>query len=402
VASVSKREWTYKGEKKSAWIVRYVDHSGKHRQQTFEKKKDADLFRSKVEIDLSKKIQVAERFTIKEVAGAFLRTMQEKVKDGRIGKGHEYRVESTIRLHILPYIGEMRIDQVTLPRLEEWFQEMRQARNLSARSAIIAAQSLKMIFDHAVKREWIFKNPVLALLSEVRGAKTSPVKTFTVDQVRALLTAVNAPMYKGRTPDAALRLQCAVHLSVFCGLRLGEIFGLRVSNVDFARGILRVRTSLSRRDGLKSPKSKAGVRDVALPAHVAELLAEWIEKYQVPTGKANPQGLMFTYRSGKPMDANGFRHGSWGPLLVRAGLAENFKKPTFHFHALRHFAASWMIENGWSLPEVANALGHSKVDMTMSVYAHALQNRITDTSQMQALSDRLTRPAVIALPSPAE
>lgn len=44
----------------------------------------------------------------------------------------------------------------------------------------------------------------------------------------------------------------------------------------------------------------------------------------------------------------------------------------FHFHTLRHFAASLMIEPGLPLTEVASLMGHSKFDMTLQVYAHPI------------------------------
>src|SRR5262249_37367934 len=54
MASVAKREWEYKGEKRSCWVVRYTDQSGKKRLKTFESKKNADSFRNKVSFDLER------------------------------------------------------------------------------------------------------------------------------------------------------------------------------------------------------------------------------------------------------------------------------------------------------------------------------------------------------------
>jgi hypothetical protein len=52
MASVRKRVWTYDGKSKSAWTVRYVDNSGRLRQRIFEKKKDADTYRTQIETEL--------------------------------------------------------------------------------------------------------------------------------------------------------------------------------------------------------------------------------------------------------------------------------------------------------------------------------------------------------------
>ncbi len=65
-----------------------------------------------------------------------------------------------------------------------------------------------------------------------------------------------------------------------------------------------------------------------------------------------------------------FHHAHWDKLLARAGLLDDGER--FHFHALRHFAASWMIENGLSVMDVAALLGHAKFDMTLQTYAQSI------------------------------
>lgn len=387
MASVAKRKWTHKGVTKETWIVRFLDNGGKHCQRSFRTKKEADTYRAKVETETGRGILApdGDKITVGKAAEEFSRYMADRQRDGRIGETHRFRIDVFLRVHILPHLSNVRLAAVNLPMLTAWHRDIQAARPISPTTARHAVQALKMVFDFAMKREWVSRNPAMLLLPELRGTRREKIRTFTVEELRAVLLAAGAPMYKGRTPDANLRLQCAVHLAAFCGLRQGEIFGLRVENVDFGASVIRVRTSYSKRDGLKGPKSHAGIRDVAMPAHVAVLLRAWIERYQLP----NADGLMFCYRNGKPMNGDGFRHGSWGPLLVRAGLSDNYLKPTFHFHALRHFAASWMIDGGWSVPETAKALGHAQIDMTLNVYAHALQQRGADVEQMQTLANRL-------------
>ncbi len=68
---------------------------------------------------------------------------------------------------------------------------------------------------------------------------------------------------------------------------------------------------------------------------------------------------------------------------------------SFHFHALRHFAASRMIENGWPLPDVSAQLGHANVNITMQVYAHSIEKRAQSLEAMDALADRLTGAEIV-------
>lgn len=166
---------------------------------------------------------------------------------------------------------------------------------------------------------------------------------------------------------AYLFLRCAVHLAAFCGLRFGEIAGLTLANIDRERNLLYIRHSLTLLDELKGPKTARGVRDVPIPAGVMAMIEEWIGKYYIP----NDRFIVFRDVRGGQYARSGFHRNLWHRLLKKAGLF-NEHGDQFHFHALRHFAASAMIEMGIPLTDVASLLGHEKFDMTLQVYAHPI------------------------------
>ncbi len=58
--------------------------------------------------------------------------------------------------------------------------------------------------------------------------------------------------------------------------------------------------------------------------------------------------------------------------LTRTGLAPEPGKPWHHFHALRQFAGTMMVDNGLPVTDVASLLGHAKFDTTLQVYAHPI------------------------------
>jgi integrase len=161
-------------------------------------------------------------------------------------------------------------------------------------------------------------------------------------------------------------LRCTVHLAAFCGLRWGEIMGLTVSALDLDGRAVHVWHSLTEWDELKGPKTRAGIRDVPVPQHLTVMLSDWLDRHYID----NDRGLVFRTPSGKRISAANFHAEYWQPLLARAGLLRD--TDNLHFHALRHFAASWMIQNALSLPEVASLLGHKKFDLTLQVYAHPI------------------------------
>lgn len=388
MASVAKRRWTKPdGSIGETWTVRYVDPGGKHRQSTFARKKEADAFRNKVESDTRMGMLApdAQRVTVGQAIEGYMDSMEQRCRDGVIGRAHVTNTELILRRHVIPHLKNRKLAELNLAMLTDWHRDVMKAKKLSPFTGRMIARMLSCAMAFAMRREWVHRNPAALLVADLRGISPARVRTFSIDETKKVLLAANERRYRGVRPDAHLRLQCVVHLASFCGLRLGEIFGLRVEDIDFEGGVLNIRKSLSKHEGVKSPKSKAGVRTVAMPEHVAALLLAWIDQYQF----ANAGGAMFRAADGRAISMDGFRRGSWAALLDRAGFPRIGERPAFRIHALRHFTASWMIDTGWSLPEVAKTLGHAKVDMTMSVYAHALADKGASRPQMQALADRL-------------
>lgn len=209
------------------------------------------------------------------------------------------------------------------------------------------------------------KRPVSEALKELRGIEGEDIRVFETEEVKKLLS-LSAIMAPNTTERASFMLCCIVHLAACCGLRYGEIMGLRRKNLDLKTHEIRVRDNLTPLDGLKGPKTKSGRRDVPLPESLVPLLKRWLDEFYVE----NNDDLVFRTWSGGELLYGSFHTWGWRKLLKRAGL--NHEDRPFHFHALRHYYASALINAGVALPDVAEMMGHAKVDITMKVYAHAL------------------------------
>jgi integrase len=391
--SAFKREWTHKGVKKTAWVVRYVDPAGVKKQKTFKLKKTADEFADGIKSNIRQGVAVTafERRTVSQLCDEFLRHTEARLRSGQITLWHQRNVKMEITCSVLPHLGGHKVNELTPLIIEQWFQALcreksvgswllpaEKRRPLMPRTARARVASFKGVLDWAVRRGYISKNPCGDALKEIGGIPPARIRTFTPEQVALILRALEA---RGKhQQDRAWKIgRCAVHLAAFCGLRYGEIFGLTLPRVHIRERVLEIRHSLDRNDNLKGPKTKAGIRDVPLPQHVADLLADWIEHDYRP----NDRQLLFRGLQRAPrcqdavertqrakIHAPTFNRRYWRSLLARVGLLD--PKDTFHFHALRHFAASWMIDNGLPITDVAQLLGHAKFDMTLHTYAHPL------------------------------
>jgi integrase len=139
---------------------------------------------------------------------------------------------------------------------------------------------------------------------------------------------------------------------------------LRVSDVDFLRYRLHVEQQVKILGGqLVVDRPKGGrTRVVPLPESVAVEISEHLRRH-----KADGEALVFTSREHKPLNRTYFNPHIWHPALRAAGVEPS---RTNGMHALRHFYASVLIDEGESVKAVAEYLGHADPSFTLRVYAH--------------------------------
>jgi integrase len=159
-------------------------------------------------------------------------------------------------------------------------------------------------------------------------------------------------------------------------MRRGELLGLRWSDVDLDRAVLRVERSMEEtiKGGLrfKEPKTRHGRRSITLPATAIAVLrehrkAQQERRLQLGQGKAPADALVFTTWDGEPQSPNGLSK-EWSRMLKQATL-----RPVT-LHSLRHTHASHLIAAGHDVLAVSRRLGHGSPTITLGVYGHLFPN----------------------------
>jgi integrase len=212
--------------------------------------------------------------------------------------------------------------------------------------------ALSSCLSYGVKEQgWLERNPMERVRR--KDENKGRVRFLSDDERNALLAACR--------PHADLYL--AVVLSLTTGARQAEIMGLRWPQIDFARQVISL------------PETKNGDRR-ALPlvGQALELLRERGRVRTLGDDRIFPP----TARARKA-DYLDLRT-SWESALKEAGIKD------FHWHDLRHTAASYLAMNGVSLVELAKVLGHRTLSM-VARYAHLSDGHIVATGQK--LADRL-------------
>jgi integrase len=236
---------------------------------------------------------------------------------------------------------------------------------------------------HAILNTAVDDGVLAANPCSIRGAgaeNAAERKLPTLDQVYELADLVK-PRYRALVLAAA-----------FSGLRRGELFGLRREHIDVDHGTVTVeqqRQQLSSGEHvIGPPKSDAGIRTVALPREVVDVLADHLERFVGPAQSA----WVFTGAKGGPL-----REAVWQQEWVRA--RETVGLPDLHFHDLRHVAATLAAETGAGVKEIMYRIGHSSPQAALR-YQHASQRR--ERSIADGISRLITGEPHDGGPSPAE
>jgi site-specific recombinase XerD len=245
--------------------------------------------------------------------------------------------------------GPAAVDRRTLRRYLAFLATRRQARRSIARKA----SSLRRYFGWLRRTGVIDADPARDL-SAPKGEGRLPA-VLKADELHVLLDEPPARV-AGDDPEVRLRDRTVVELLYGSGLRVGELCGLRVDDVDAARATVRV----------TGKGSKERLAPMSAPA--VELAREWLTRGRAAfAGRiagAEAVDALFLNRAGRAL----------GPRDVRRILDRRSLAPT-HPHALRHTFATHLLDGGADLRIVQELLGHSDL-ATTQLYTHVSKERL--------------------------
>jgi integrase len=160
---------------------------------------------------------------------------------------------------------------------------------------------------------------------------------------------------------------------LLAGLRWGETAALMRSDIDWTRGRIHVRRTVSgKRRRLEPPKNGRARWVKASPA-LLEALRQQIESVDLEAGVKGWSGeqkqLVFPNTRGRVTGHAHFLENVWQPLLAAAKLP--YRKP----HALRHTYATWLLEAGADIRWVQQQMGHASIRQTADTYGHVQPSR---------------------------
>lgn len=314
-------------------------------------KKEADLVLAKMINAVETGIDFdASKMTFGEYAGRWLQSKRKQVRPKTIE-----RYSDLMRLHIVPVIGGIRLLKLKPLHLEKVYEEA-SARGLSPQSVLHLHRVLFTALKQAVAWQLIPRN--------IAEAVTPPrpehreVAAMTPLQVAQVLETV-----------AGTDLEIPTLLGLGTGMRLGEVLGLRWTDVNLEKRTARVsQTVQETNEGLTfgPPKTHRSRRSVSLPTFVVQALRkhkkEQSERRLLVGSGWQAFDLVIERGDGHPIRTSSLS-GRFANRMKKSGVK-------LTFHGLRHGHASLMLAAGVHLKVVSERLGHSTIGITADLYTH--------------------------------
>ena len=340
-----------KDKKTGKWLIqyRYTDWQGKRRKSTkrgFATKREAEewlrnfLITQKADFDM----KFADFWKM------YCADMETRLRE------HTMRTKKYIvELKILPYFGNKRVNDITAADIRQWQNELIKIGYSPTYLKTINNQ-LSAIFNYAVRYYDLKSNPC-AKAGSMGKSKAEEMDFWTGEEFRKFIDSV---MNKRLSYMAFMILY-------WTGMRLGELLALNPKDVDLEKRTISITKSyqrLGKKDVITPPKTSKSKRVITIP----EFLAADIKDYMDSLYDLQEDDRLF------PITKYYLEH------EMQRGIKESGVK-RIRVHDLRHSHASMLIELGFSPLEIANRLGHEKVETTLNTYAHLYPNKQTKLAE---------------------
>ena len=280
---------------------------------------------------------------------------------------------------IIPFFQNANVKMVDVDRrlLQRFFDEKQHSGNthtgggLSPKTIQHLRSLIFSICKYAVLEDLISVNPCQNI--DTPKVDNSCANYYNEEQLNKLFEATKGTY-----------LYPIIKMTVIYGLRRSEVLGLKWNAFDFCNNtftIQHVRTVTDEVVAKDKTKNRSSHRTFPMTPEVLELLED-IKKEQETNrqlfGKSYIEsGYVFTKVDGEAHHPNSITL-AFGFMLKEKNL------PHIRFHDLRHSCASYLVNNGFTLKDVQEWMGHSSITTTANIYSHL------DITRKQGMAEKMT------------
>lgn len=373
-------------------------------------------------IDFERQVKTGKIYDGYKISfGDFVKEWEEKEAKQNLEETTLYSYREHLKNIILPALEKYKISNITPIMLEQFYRSLAKGNARKDGKGSYKISSIRKfhkiisgIMRTAVRWNVIEENPCDKVELPRERNKNNDVKHFTFEQTMTFLEAIEKPYnvrFTGHkitvpsgevieldtyTKERMLPIQFRIfyRLSLFGGLRKGELIALTWEDIDFENNILSINKSaghIQKGQIIKTTKTTNSNRVVPIPKTEIELLSRW---------KTEQKNFMLTVGSkwegyrGKEFDKNNVfiqTNINYGKTMNLSTPYRKFvtfinyynqtvekeedKLPLISLHGLRHTCATLNIALGTDIKTVQAILGHANVQTTLNTYTHAIEEK---------------------------
>ena len=271
---------------------------------------------------------------------------------------YDYRLK-----HAMDRIGYVRLQELNIKILENFYQYLRQKYSLSTTTIRSYYDIINNMLEYAVKCGYILKNPN-AKIDKPKKAKTE-IPYYKPEEIEKLVSVLQFE---------PIKYQAIILLALDLGCRRGELTGLTWADVDFETGRVQINKTTQYAYGKifeKGTKTANSERINYISKTTLELIKKWqkeqLKQKMILGSKWQGSKRIFTIDYGSDIHPD-------TPSKILDKIINKYGLKKITFHGLRHTNVTLMIANGIQTQIISRKVGHSSVQTTDRVYSHFFED----------------------------
>lgn len=302
------------------------------------------------QVTITKTVETAETINFAEIAIDWIENKKMQVKESTLS-----HYKSVIDNHIIPILGEYKIASISSDIIQHHINKLLK-EGLTGKTVNDILTIIKSIIKYASCKGFEH-NCDLSTISV--KTKRNDIQTLTIFEQKILCNFL---------VDNLNNKNFGILLSIYTGIRLGELCALKWSDIDLSEKVLKInKTMLRIQDNFSEyhsnktkiivtpPKSEDSVRVIPIPQIIFDIICKMQRRPDayIMTGKCDrfiePRNMQYYFKS----------------VLKKCNIRD------VNFHILRHTFATRCVESGFEIKSLSEILGHSDVKITLQRYVHS-------------------------------